>query len=595
MRRLALLVVGVIGLAGSARAGLIVKDLNDGVSTNDMANKLVGQGVTVSNVRYTGAANASGIFCSGGGIIGFGSGILLTSGDAANVIGPNNSSGATGDNELPGDPDLTGLIGGAASNQTYDASVLEFDFVPEADTVQFSYVFGSEEYNEYVGSEFNDVFAFFVNGVNYALIPGTATPVSINNVNNGFSTGISAGPCENCAYYIDNVDGHLNTQLDGLTVVLTFTAPVLANQVNHMKIAIADAGDHLLDSAVLLQAGSLRSGASTNNPTRPARFWFTHHESSDPECATLRRAIDANCGGLDLGFVDLPNGYRNNDDVKDSEDAMMEALGFYWKSHTVTGEIGGTQSARSRASSLCEKRKNLAVQLIAAIANVQLLGAVPSQSSYVNAHTNVFFATDLIDQARAAAAGQDRAAIASMTALLRLFNKSGQTYNYPSGVVECSPTRTSRLKALARDPTTQASCPGINNSCEAAEVVYFPNTGSFSSAVFKRTINLNTYTNAIASPSCGTGGNDAIWQVPPSIGVTNRSFTVNTDGSNFDTMISVWDGTCGSLTEVACTNAVFGVGGERLTFTTDGVNTFYIVVEGPSGGYGRLNVKITSP
>jgi hypothetical protein len=69
---------------------------------------------------------------------------------------------------------------------------------------------------------------------------------------------------------------------------------------------------------------------------------------------------------------------------------------------------------------------------------------------------------------------------------------------------------------------------------------------------------------------------------------------VNTYKSNFDTMISIWQGTCSSLVPVSCTNGVLGVGGETLSFRTDGTNTFYIVVEGPSGNIGKTNVRITS-
>ena len=79
------------------------------------------------------------------------------------------------------------------------------------------------------------------------------------------------------------------------------------------------------------------------------------------------------------------------------------------------------------------------------------------------------------------------------------------------------------------------------------------------------------------------------------MGVANRSFTVSTYKSNFDTMISIWEGSCGALTAVNCVNNALGVGGETVNFHTDGLNTFYIVVEGPSGNYGKTNIKITSP
>ena len=113
-----------------------------------------------------------------------------------NVIGPNCSTGITGINNQPGDADLTAQIG----QPTQDASVLEFDFVPTGNLITFQYVFASDEYQDFV-FDFNDGFAFFLNGQNIALVPQTTSIVSINNVNNGSTepglTGIPAGnTCE---------------------------------------------------------------------------------------------------------------------------------------------------------------------------------------------------------------------------------------------------------------------------------------------------------------------------------------------------------------------------------------------------------------
>jgi len=596
MKRIVLWGLAALLAATSTQAQLSTRDLGENISPQDMVSALLGGGVSASNIQYTGATNASGVFCGGDGIIGFNTGILLTSGDAANVIGPNNSPAKSTDNGLGGDLDLDSLIG---ATNTFDASVLTFDFIPDSDTVQFNYVFGSEEYNEFVGSPFNDVFGFFVNGVNYALLPGTSLPVAITNVNNGFSPGISAGPCKNCQFYIDNVDAHLNTQLDGITTVLTFTAPVLRNQVNHMKIAIADVADHALDSAVFIQSGSLRSGTSFN-ATRTSRYWFTHALSSDPTCATLSNAIAkimaSNCGVVPLGFLDLPQGFRNSDNVKDSADATIEALGFYYRSTKRTGETGGTQNQKSPASTVCTDRKKLCVELIAALANVDYLGATPSALSYINAKTNTTFPSDLITQAETVAAGEDTTAIVSMTALLKKFNSSGLTNDFPTDVVECSTTKSSLLKSLSRDATTQATCPGVNNSCASAQqVVFSSSAGSFSSAVFTKSVNLSAFTNSFPSPVCGAGGRDVVWAITPKVGSNGRQFTVSTKGSNFDTMLSIWSGTCSNLTAVTCTNGALGVTGEVLSFRTDGTNTFYIVGEGPNGQYGNLKIKITSP
>ena len=238
--------IAVLASASPARADLVVIPIGGAGGAADatqLASLLTagGSGITINSATYTGVNLASGTFSGGAGIIGIDTGILLTSGSVDNMPGPNDSSGASQSNGLAGDASLTALSG----QTTFDASVLEINFTPTGDTVQFSYVFGSEEYLEYV-NQFNDVFGFFVNGTNFALVPGTSTPVSINTVNTTVNSG----------FFVNNTDAHLNTQLDGLTVVLSFIAPVNPNVINTLKIAIADGGDTALDSGVFLQAGS---------------------------------------------------------------------------------------------------------------------------------------------------------------------------------------------------------------------------------------------------------------------------------------------------------------------------------------------------
>jgi len=241
-----------------ANGGLVTADLDTGLTPTDLVNTLIGEGVTVSNVAYSGANVAAGTFSGGTGIIGFESGIILSTGNIASVVGPNTADDTTTNNGMPGDADLDSLIPGYA---TFDAAVLEFDFVPTSDVVTFEYVFGSEEYNEFVNSPYNNVFGFFINGVNCALIPGTSTPVSINNVNGGNPYGTDAS---NPEYYRNNDPNDpgpptINTELDGLTVVLSVTANVNAGETNHIKLAIADAGDYVLDSDVFIKEASFRT------------------------------------------------------------------------------------------------------------------------------------------------------------------------------------------------------------------------------------------------------------------------------------------------------------------------------------------------
>lgn len=243
-------------------------------------NVLAGSGVTISNVTFNGqpgniVTTQCGFFNGVNSNVGINSGMIIGSGDINVAVGPNDQGGATLGfaDEIVVDNDLNDI----ATTDLNDHGVLEFDFIPIGDTISFKYVFGSEEYNEYVCSDFNDVFGFFIsgpgingtfsnNGENIAIIPGTNTPVAINTINNG-SAG-DFGDDVNCdqidpnwqAYSVFfNNNSQQSVQYDGMTVVLTAFSPVTCGETYHIKIAIADAFDASYDSGVFLQAGSLTS------------------------------------------------------------------------------------------------------------------------------------------------------------------------------------------------------------------------------------------------------------------------------------------------------------------------------------------------
>ena len=238
------------------------------VATTDsgaaLVDAILGSGVTLvpDSIVYTGAPLASGLFVGGlSAGIGIESGIILTSGNAALAVGPNLLDDSDAANGLPGDSDLDGLI----PEVTLDATVLEFDFTTEGGDVFFNFVFASEEYNEFALSDVNDVFGFFLDGVNIAVIPGTTTPISINNVNGGNPFG--SGNAVNPEFFNNNDrdDGgpFFNIEYDGFTNVFTATATGLAPGVHSIKLAIADAGDDAYDSAVFIQAGSFSDQPTT--------------------------------------------------------------------------------------------------------------------------------------------------------------------------------------------------------------------------------------------------------------------------------------------------------------------------------------------
>ncbi|MEI6765779.1 MAG: choice-of-anchor L domain-containing protein [Bacteroidota bacterium] len=217
-------------------------------------------GVTVSNPVFTGDSAAVGTFTNGSSTnIGMSSGIILSTGriDTIPAIGDSVQEFLSTFNNTPGDALLGTLVTGAP---LYDAAVFEFDVIPNGNMMEFKYVFASEEYPEFAGSSFNDVFGFFITGqnpaggnyadVNIALLPGSGSPVCINNVN----------ATTNSQYYVDNqTQGGTTIAFDGFTTVLTAQAAVVAGTSYHLKLAVSDVADGIFDSGIFLKAQSLKS------------------------------------------------------------------------------------------------------------------------------------------------------------------------------------------------------------------------------------------------------------------------------------------------------------------------------------------------
>jgi hypothetical protein len=222
----------------------------------------------VSNVQFTGPPGCAGLFTGGQDAVENlpdfpDEGIVLSTGNPASLHQQNGGGESTAYN-TPGDADLEAVVG----VPTHDACVLEFDFTCTLDPcpIAFDYVWGSEEYNEYVGSLFNDIFAWLLNGENIALVPGSNDVVAINTVNNNL----------NSQYFIDNdlatfpndgqsntpSDGsaapHPNMEADGFTTTLQALGMAQPG-LNSMKLVLADTYDQWWDSWVLLKANSFVS------------------------------------------------------------------------------------------------------------------------------------------------------------------------------------------------------------------------------------------------------------------------------------------------------------------------------------------------
>ncbi len=229
-------------------------------TANEMAETIFGDGVTVVSASYSGDRNSSGIWSDGDATspnaTPSDSGVILSTGrvrDFTNSSGdPNvNTNTSTNTRGVDNDSGFNALAG----RSTYDAAILEADFVPDGDTLTMQFTFASEEYPEYVGSIFNDAVGIWINGVE------VASPVfqiaQINNVNN----------TSNETLYVSNTDDSANTEMDGYTVTLSVMMTVNPNQVNTIRLGIADVGDSSYDSAILVAANSVQGRVFANDDT----------------------------------------------------------------------------------------------------------------------------------------------------------------------------------------------------------------------------------------------------------------------------------------------------------------------------------------
>ena len=314
-----------------ASAGQVVQDLTT-TTPLSVAQQLAGPGVTVTNATFAGDQTAGGRF-SGIGAAGVGSGVVLSSGAVADVVGPNDSESTSKEQGTAGD---AGLDAFAVPSETLDASVLTAQFVPALATITLRYVFGSEEYAESVGTQFNDVLGVFVNGQNCATVGGA--PVTVNTINR--DTRASS--------YRDNPvsGGALDVELDGLTTVLTCRATVTPGQTNTLKVAIADNSDRSHDSVVFLEASSLSSttGIRIVTDSQPdAAQDFTYTRCAGTSCSTF--ALD------DDNDATLPN-TLNAPGLAPGTYTITQAAVAGWDLTDLTCDTGETTDLTQRRATI---------------------------------------------------------------------------------------------------------------------------------------------------------------------------------------------------------------------------------------------------
>jgi len=229
--------------------------VNTNATALQMAQTIFGSDIQITGASYDGANRASGIYTNGDSVSGdflpSDTGVILSTGRASNLM--NNSGQAnqasnrsTDNNNNDGLADFDALAG----RSTYDASVLEVDFIPpnNVNFMSIQFVFASDEYPEYSNSIYNDVVGVWVNGNLVPLEVGSGQ-TSVTNVNQN----------ENLNLYNDNTQDQYNTEMDGFTVTMTLTIPVNAGAQNSIKIGIADASDGFYDSNLIIAGDSLQT------------------------------------------------------------------------------------------------------------------------------------------------------------------------------------------------------------------------------------------------------------------------------------------------------------------------------------------------
>ena len=206
-------------------------------------------GINITSITFTGSDSAAGTFIAAP--LGIDDGIILASGDVVNALPPDASISTSTDFGLPGDALCDSIVG--PSSLSFDAArvTITFDADDSTNSISFQFIFGSEEYPEFVGLSFNDVFGAFLNNEQIAFDENGA-PITINGP--FFSSSNVITPPTNGLEY------------DGSTGLLQSQAPVTPGSSNTLIFVICDVGDGIYDSGILL-ASFQGTPDTTGGPT----------------------------------------------------------------------------------------------------------------------------------------------------------------------------------------------------------------------------------------------------------------------------------------------------------------------------------------
>lgn len=244
--------------------------IDRGAKADEMAEAIFGDGVSVVSASYTGDKDSSGIYSNGDsiapGITPSDTGVMFSTGDLRGFTNSNssqsNQSSSTTTNS--GGPNNQSDFNAAAGTSTYDASFLDVDFIPTGDVMTMQFVFASEEFPEYATGAFQDFVGVWING-NFVELSVGDGDIDPNNLNAGTNANL----------FVDNTNDQHNTEMDGFTISMTLTIPVNRDELNSIRIGIADVSDNRYDSTLLIAGDSVQTTLVAN-----ADFANLHPEGS---------------------------------------------------------------------------------------------------------------------------------------------------------------------------------------------------------------------------------------------------------------------------------------------------------------------------
>lgn len=233
---------------------LPIETVREGTTAMQMAEAIFGPGVSVLSASYSGDIDSAGIYSNGDtdapGATPGDSGIILSTGNAedfTNSTGEANQRNSTSTNTT-GENNNADFNAAAGGVRTFDASYIDIDFRPTGDTLAMEFVFSSEEYPQFINSVYQDFVAVWINGVQIDMAVGNGD-IDPGNVNQNNSQNL----------FVDNTNDAVNSEMDGLTLTLSLTIPVVPGMTNSIRIGVADVGDNRYDSSLLIASDSLQT------------------------------------------------------------------------------------------------------------------------------------------------------------------------------------------------------------------------------------------------------------------------------------------------------------------------------------------------